>query len=221
MITDYCRRIIICIAGLALYALGSYWGVIAGSAGTNGWNTMALGMSNITGISFGTSVFAIGIALLVIDFLGKGKLGLGTVLNVTLIPAISDFFLRTLTFIPDPPNLAVGVIYSLLGQLIIAFATVVYMSPGLGAGPRDTLMVITGRIYPRIPIGTYKFILEMIALGAGVLMGAAFGLGTVLSIALQASFFQFACWVCRFEPRQVVNEDLADTWKRIRQINKG
>ena len=51
---------------------------------------------------------------------------------------------------------------------------------------------------------------------AGVLMGASFGIGTVLVIALQASFFQFACKVCRFEPRDIRNEDLADTLRRIR-----
>ena len=215
MFKEYCRRLIICLIGLALYALGNFFGVLAGSAGTNGWNTMALGLTNTTGMSFGTSVFVIGIAILVIDFFGKGKLGVGTFLNVLVISRLSDVFLDILSFIPDPPNVVVGVFYTLLGQLIIAFATVVYMGTGLGAGPRDTLMVIVSKKTPRIPVGMVKFILEMLALGSGVLMGAAFGIGTVLVIALQASFFQFACFICRFEPRDVVNEDLLDTWRRI------
>ena len=217
MIKEYSKRLVICITGLALYALGSFFGVLAGSAGTNGWNTAALGLSNVTGITFGTSVFAIGLAILVIDYTGKGKLGVGTVLNVLLIPMLSDFFLETLTFLPDPPNTIAGVGYTLLGQMILAFATVIYMSPGLGAGPRDTLMVIVSKAFPEVPVGAVKFALEIVALIAGVLMGAAFGIGTVLVIALQASFFQFACWVCRFVPREIANEDLADTRKRISQ----
>ena len=216
MLKDYAKRLLVCLCGLALYALGNYFGVLAGSAGTNGWNTMALGLSNVTGMTFGTGVFTIGIALLIIDYLGKGKLGVGTFLNVFLISWLSDVFLRVLTFIPDPPNTAVGVFYALLGQMIIAFATVLYMRPGLGAGPRDTLMVIVSKALPRMPVGLVKFIIEMAALGAGILMGAPFGIGTVLAIALQASFFQFACWVCKFVPREVVNEDLADTWRRLR-----
>ena len=216
MLKDYAKRLLVCLCGLALYALGNYFGVLAGSAGTNGWNTMALGLSNVTGMTFGTGVFTIGIALLVIDYLGKGKLGVGTFLNVFLISWLSDVFLRVLTFIPDPPNTAVGVFYALLGQMIIAFATVLYMRPGLGAGPRDTLMVIVSKALPRMPVGMVKFIIEMAALGAGILMGAPFGIGTVLVIALQASFFQFACWVCKFVPREVVNEDLADTLRRLR-----
>lgn len=216
MVREYCGRIITCVMGLALYALGTVFGVFAGDAGTNGWNTMAIGLSGVSGMSFGTAVFVIGAVLLVIDFLGKGKLGLGTFMNVLLIPLMSDVFLKTLTFVPEPPNVVVGVIYTLAGQMIIAFATVAYMRPGLGAGPRDTLMVVTGRLVPKAPIGAVKFALEIAALLAGVVMGAAFGIGTVLVIALQASFFQFACRVCRFEPRDIRNEDLADTFRRIR-----
>lgn len=215
MTREYFRRIIICITGLILYALGNFFGVVAGPAGTNGWNTLALGLSNTTGLSFGSCVFVIGIALLIIDYFGKGKLGLGTFMNVFFISWMSDVFLKILTFIPPAPNMTVGVIYTLLGQMIIAFATVIYMKPGLGAGPRDTLMVITGRLVPNVPIGVVKFVLEIAALLAGVVMGAAFGIGTVLVIALQASFFQFACRVCRFEPRDVKNEDLADTFRKI------
>ena len=49
----------------------------------------------------------------------------------------------------------------------------------------------------------------------GFLMGAPFGLGTVLVMVLQASIFQFACKVTRYEPRNVNHEDVLDTWRRI------
>ena len=53
MLKEYTRRLMICILGLMLYALGNFFGVLAGSAGTNGWNTMALELSNVTGIRNG------------------------------------------------------------------------------------------------------------------------------------------------------------------------
>ncbi len=214
MLREYTKRIIICISGLAFFALGNFFGVLAGSAGTNGWNTLAQGIAKANGLSFGTGVFLVSVVILLIDFLGKGKLGIGTFLNAFLIPVFSDIFLAVLTFVPKPPNMAVGVVYTLLGQLMIAFASVIYMKPGLGAGPRDTLMIISGKKLPKVPIGVIKFGLEILALIAGVILGAPFGIGTVLVVALQASFFQFACKVMRFEPRTVENEDLADTWRR-------
>ena len=214
MLREYTKRLIICISGLAFFALGNYFGVLAGSAGTNGWNTLAQGIAKSNGMTFGTGVFLVSVVILLIDFLGKGKLGIGTFLNAFLIPVFSDIFLAVLTFVPKPPNMAVGVVYTLLGQLMIAFASVIYMKPGLGAGPRDTLMIISGKKLPKVPIGVIKFGLEILALIAGVILGAPFGIGTVLVVALQASFFQFACKVMRFEPRTVENEDLADTWRR-------
>lgn len=214
---EYLKRLSVLISGLALYALGTAFGVLAGDVGTNGWNTVAIGLSNVTGISFGTSVFAVGMIILAIDYIFKGKLGIGTILNVILVSSLSDVFLKVLAFLPEASAPALGVFYSLLGQFIISFATVVYMSPGLGAGPRDTLMVIVGRSHPSVPVGVFKYIIEMAALAAGVIMGAPFGIGTVLVIALQASIFQFACHVCGFEPRRVVNEDVADTIRWIRR----
>lgn len=215
MLKEYISRLTICLAGLVLYALGLFFGVLAGSAGTNGWNTLSLGISNITGITFGTATLLISGSILLIDLIFKGKLGVGTFLNAFLVAILADLFINILTFIPEPPNVAVGVFYTLLGQMIIAFATVLYMSPGLGAGPRDTLMVIVSKAFPKVPVGIVKFGLEIIALIVGIIMGAPFGIGTVLVIALQASFFQFACNVTKFVPREVVNEDLIDTWRRI------
>ena len=52
-------------------------------------------------------------------------------------------------------------------------------------------------------------------MSVGVLLGAPFGLGTVLVMILQASIFQMACKVTRYEPRSVVHEDFIDTWRKI------
>lgn len=210
---SYCKRTALCVLGLALYGLGNFFGVMAGSAGTNAWNTLALGISGSTGFSFGTATFAISLAIILIDLLGRGKLGLGTVLNVFLIPVFSDLFLRVLAFVPPASGAMAGALYTLLGQTIISFATIVYMTPALGCGPRDTLMVLVGRRFPKAPIGAAKFLIELAALAAGFLLGAPFGIGTVLVMALQASLFQLACRITAYEPRQIVHEDLLDTWK--------
>ena len=192
--------------GLVVYGLGNAFGVLAGSAGTNAWGTLNIGVSKLLGFSYGTASLVI----------GRGKIGFGSILNIFIISVISDTWIRLIRFLPPPGNMLAGVGYSLIAQVIIAFATVLYMSPALGAGPRDTLMILVGKKLPNIPIGVVKFGIEVFALAAGVLLGAPFGLGTVLSMALQASFFQFACRICRFEPRRVKHEDVLDTIRRIR-----
>ena len=215
MFRDYCKRILICVLGLALFSLGNFFGVKAGVAGTNAWNTLALGISETAGVSFGTGNLLISLIIIAIDLFGRGKLGLGSILNALLIPVFSDIYLSVFSFVPAASNSLIGAFYTLLGQVVISFATIFYMTPALGCGPRDTLMIIIGKKFPRAPIGTVKFCLELAALLVGFLMGAAVGIGTVLVMVLQASIFQLACKIARYEPRSITHEDLVDTWKRV------
>ena len=170
MFAQYFKRFFICSFGLALFGFGNFFGVMAGSAGTNAWNTLALGISDSSGISFGTATFLISLFIILLDIIGKGKLGFGTFLNVVLISLCSDIFLNILSFVPTASNAFTGAVYTLIGQTIISFATIVYMKPALGCGPRDTLMIIIGRKFPKAPIGLVKFCIEVIALIIGIIM---------------------------------------------------
>ena len=207
----YWRRFLICIAGLAILSLSNVLGVKAGSAGANAWTTLSIGIAGLTKTSFGTANLAVGLAIIGIDLLGKGKLGVGTLMNAFLVSWFSDIFLKLLWFIPEASNQAIGVVYTLTAQFLGAFSTILYMTAGLGCGPRDTLMVLIGQKFPRAPIGIVKFSIEIAALTVGVLLGAPFGIGTVLIMALQAGIFQFACRVTRYEPRAIVHEDVLQT----------
>ncbi len=215
MAKEYINRFGICILGLALYGLGNAFGVLAGSAGTNAWNTLTIGLSDKAGFSFGIASFIISVIVIVVDLIGKGKIGFGTVLNILIISIFSDIWIEVLGLFPAPGSMAAGVICTLIGQFILSFATIIYMSPALGCGPRDTLMVILGKKLPKVPIGAVKFGIEVIVLVIGVLMGAPFGIGTVLVMALQASIFQLVCKICHFEPRSLNHEDILDTVRRI------
>lgn len=220
MNTAYYKRFAVCILGLVLYGFGNYMGVVAGNAGTNAWNTLGIGIADTFGISFGLSTFSISLAVIIIDILGKGRLGVGTVLNVVLVSVFSEVFINIFSFIPKATDPILGAVYTLIGQVVISFATIFYMKPALGCGPRDTLMVIIGNKFPKAPIGAVKFFIEMLALGAGFLMGAPIGLGTLLIMILQATIFQFACKVTHFEPRDLVHDSFSDTFRKLFKKNE-
>ena len=215
MIKEYFKRFFICALGLACFAIGNVFGIHAGSAGTNAWNTLALGISGQTSLSFGTVTLLISGLVVLIDIIFKGRIGFGTLMNAILISWFSDLFLAVFHFLPTAQNQLIGAALTIIGQTIISFSTILYMSAGLGCGPRDTLMVIIGNRFPKAPIGFIKFCMELIVMLIGVLLGAPFGLGTVLIMALQASIFQIACRVCRYDPRNHVHEDIFDTIRRI------
>lgn len=212
---EYIRRFLLCALGLACFSVGNVFGVHAGSAGTNAWNTLALGISGTTSLSFGTVTLLISVLVIVIDIIFKGRIGFGTLMNALLISWFSDLLLGIFDFLPYAQNQFIGAALTIIGQTIISFSTILYMWPGLGCGPRDTLMVIIGKRFPKAPIGFIKFCMELVVLLIGVLLGAPFGLGTVLIMALQATIFQFASRICHYDPRNFVHEDIFDTIRRI------
>ena len=212
---EYIRRFLLCALGLACFSVGNVFGVHAGSAGTNAWNTLALGISGTTSLSFGTVTLLISVLVIVIDIIFKGRIGFGTLMNALLISWFSDLLLGIFNFLPYAQNQFIGAALTIIGQTIISFSTILYMWPGLGCGPRDTLMVIIGKRFPKAPIGFIKFCMELVILLIGVLLGAPFGLGTVLIMALQATIFQFASRICHYDPRNFVHEDILDTIRRI------
>ena len=232
---EYIRRFLLCALGLACFSVGNVFGVHAGSAGTNAWNTLALGISGTTSLSFGTVTLLISVLVIVIDIIFKGRIGFGTLMNALLISWFSDLLLGIFDFLPYAQNQFIGAALTIIGQTIISFSTILYMWPGLGCGPRDTLMVIIEPItgmrpiispsllplpassvaFPKAPIGFIKFCMELVVLLIGVLLGAPFGLGTVLIMALQATIFQFASRICHYDPRNFVHEDIFDTIRRI------
>ncbi len=216
MFKQYLKRTAICVFGLALYGLGNACGVIAGEVGTNAWNTLNIGVADTFHITFGMTNLIIGLVVIVIDLFGKGKIGLGTILNIAVISIFSDFWIRILRSSGLAAGTISGILLTLAGQIILSVSTIIYMIPELGCGPRDTLMIIVGKRFPNTPIGIVKFCVEIIVLIAGIILGAPFGIGTILVMALQASIFQLCCRLFRFEPRNLVHEDLLDTVRRIR-----
>ena len=212
---EYIKRFLLCALGLACFSVGNVFGVHAGSAGTNAWNTLALGISGTTSLSFGTVTLLISVLVIVIDIIFKGRIGFGTLMNALLISWFSDLLLGIFDFLPYAQNQFIGAALTIIGQTIISFSTILYMWQGLGCGPRDTLMVIIGKRFPKAPIGFIKFCMELVVLLIGVLLGAPFGLGTVLIMALQATIFQFASRICHYDPRNFVHEDIFDTIRRI------
>lgn len=77
---------------------------------------------------------------------------------------------------------AAGVVLGLrsrLGVGLVALGSALYIGAGLGSGPRDSLMLaISARTGLRV--GVVRAIIETTVLVAGVLLGGAAGIGTIL-----------------------------------------
>ena len=133
----------------------------------------------------------VGIIIVIIDAIMGEGIGWATFGNVILIGTFLDMF-EAMNIIPYATNLFSGLIMLLIGIALSALATVIYLKPALGSGPRDGLMLAINKRTSK-SVGQVRVVIELSALFAGWLLGGSVGIGTVisgigLSYAIQISF---------------------------------
>ena len=106
--------------------------------------------------------------------------GPGTLVNMVLVGVFSDLMLDSgigAGLGERAVPLRLGVVVA--GVLLVAIGSALYIGAGLGSGPRDSVMLaLAARTGLRV--GAVRALIEATALVAGMLLGGAWGLGTVL-----------------------------------------
>jgi uncharacterized protein len=153
------------------------------------------------GITIGQASIMIGVLLVFVAVISREKIGLGTLLNMILIGVFFDFIML-LNWIPTANHLAGGICMLILGLMIISLASYYYIGAGLGAGPRDSLMVVLAR-KSKLPIGVCRGIIEVLAVAIGWKLGGMVGIGTVIAAFAIGFCIQFTFWTLKFDPKKV------------------
>lgn len=169
------RRLIQLYIGLILYGVSTAVYVRA-NLGADPWNVFHLGVAGLASMDIGMVMILTGAAVLLLWIPLRQRPGLGTISNVIVLGLAAD---ATLSLMPPLESLWLRAVLLLLAVLLNALATGMYIGAGFGAGPRDGLM--TG-IHARTgwPIQRIRTTIEISVLLIGIVLGGAFGIGTVL-----------------------------------------
>jgi hypothetical protein len=168
-------RLVTLLAGLFVYGLGVALTVHAG-IGIAPWDVLAQGISIQTGLSFGVATVAVSIIVLICWIPLKVKPGFATVANALLVGLFADFWLMIL---PDLTAYWQQLAVFVLGVVVVAIATGLYISSRLGSGPRDGLMQGTANALDK-PCWIVRTAFEGSVLTIGWLMGGQVREGTLI-----------------------------------------
>jgi uncharacterized membrane protein YczE len=103
---------------VGLLALGSGTGMmVEAELGVSPYDVLHQGLADVTGLSFGTVVIALGALILLLWIPLGQKFGIGTVINTLVVGLIIDAFLE---LSPNPDSLALRWTYLLAGIVIVA-----------------------------------------------------------------------------------------------------
>jgi len=171
------------VFGLIVFAFAIVL-ILESKLGLSPWDVLNQGLSKHTPLSFGMANVAVSLVVLCIGWSLGGRPGIGTVANAVLVGA----FIQVLTEIDALTNLShdgltVRIPLLVLGIALIGPASAFYIGADLGAGPRDTLMLVGAR-RTGVRIGIVRATLELAALAVGIALSGTFGVGTVLFAVL-------------------------------------
>ena len=168
------RRLTQLYVGLVLYG-ASLALMVRGDLGLAPWDVLHSGFIRHVPITLGQAVVLFSFVVLLLWIPLREVPGLGTISNAIVVGVAADL---TLSLLERPDGLALRITFLVVGIVLNALATAMYIGPQFGRGPRDGLM--TG--LARRTGGSLRLIrtgLEVSVVVIGLLLGGALGIGTV------------------------------------------
>lgn len=200
------------VVGLVILALGISLTIEADMLGIGPWDVFHVGLYEQFGLTVGSWSIIAGISIVATTSIYQRSIPqIGTILNMLLIGLFIDIFLYIL---PEPEGVLLNILVFVIGVIVLAYGIGIYVAPALGAGPRDSLMLVIRDItgwkvsWVRNGIEVIVFVLGWM-LGGPVGIGTvfiAFFLGTVVGYSLpqMQSFLQFM--IKRGEMHENINQ---------------
>lgn len=163
-------------SGFLLWGLGLALFVRA-NLGMGPWDAFHQGLGFQLGITIGTASIIASVMVLLFWIPLRQRPGIGTICNALTIGPFTDFFLWLLP--QDIESLWLRGAMLPAAMACVGVGSALYLPAGLGAGPRDGLMM---GLHDKLgwSIRASRTAVEACALGFGFLMGGTVGIGTLV-----------------------------------------
>jgi len=164
-------------SGLLIAGLGVALTIKGQRFGVGSWDVLHIGLFKQLGLSIGLWSIIIGMIIIIISSIGLREFPrIGTLANMTCIGLFIDFFNW---LIPNPNTFLIQLLAFIIGVIFLAIGCGIYISANLGAGPRDSLMLLALDKF-NCSITVARTAMEVIVAIGGFLLGGPIGVGTVM-----------------------------------------
>ena len=178
-------------AGLVCFGLGVAVSIKVKYLGLHPWDVLNVALFEHFGFSIGTWSIIVGLILIGISLLvSKKYVNIGTFLNALLIGPIMDFFLW-LDVLPDASNNWTDYMLLLAGIILVGIGGGLYVSGGVGAGPRDGFMLSMSE-RTGWSVSKARILVESTVLVIGFLLGGPVFWVTFVYTFILSPIFQFS-----------------------------
>ena len=109
----------------------------------------------------------------------------------------------------------IWIIMMIIGVVLAALATVLYLKPALGSGPRDGLMLAINKRSSK-SVGTVRTIIELSVLFIGWILGGSVGIGTIISGVGLGYAIEIGFKISHMDSKTLVHKNIYDSIKLLR-----
>ena len=161
--------------------------------GMDPFQVLAHGLWGLTNMGFGTFYVIINaVMLVVIFFVNKRKIGLGTLINLFLIGYISEFSEYVLSKLVPTPSFAGRLIILAVAVVVMCLASALYFTADLGVSTYDAVaLTIDERTPEKIQFRFIRIGTDLICVIIGGLLGATVGIGTIITAFFMGPLIAF------------------------------
>jgi uncharacterized membrane protein YczE len=207
------QRLFKVVVGLFLFALGIVFTINA-SLGVSPWDVFHQGVSRTVGITIGQANIIMGFLIILLDIYLGQAIGWATIMNMLLIGTFIDILMLN-NLVPVAQSPAIGLIMIVTGVAIQAIGFSVYISQGIGAGPRDGLMVVLTKRTGK-SVRFIKSAIEASVVTIGIILGGSFGIGTIIMAFFGGLIFQLLFRLINFRVDKVEHRFIQDDLKAMK-----
>lgn len=186
-IGHYKVRWLFFMTGLAIIGLGIALMLRGRQFGLSSWDVLHYGLQKQLGLTIGLWSIIMGILIVLVTVIFDRRWPkTGVYINMLMIGTFTDIFNYLL---PNITGLMPQIIVYSIGFLVLSFGIAFYITPELGAGPRDTFMLLLIERTP-MDLKTARTLMEVIVLIIGYLLGGPVGIGTIVVTLLLGTCIQ-------------------------------
>ncbi|MEG0857448.1 MAG: hypothetical protein RSG52_13320 [Terrisporobacter sp.] len=182
--------------------------MINANLGLSPWDVLHQGISNKINVTIGTASILVGVIVVALDVILGENIGWGTLINMFFVGYFMDLIIFS-GYIPVADNVFMGIIMLILGMIVMGFGMVMYLSSGMGSGPRDGMMLALQKKSNK-PVKVIRTTMEIGALIVGCFLGGKVGIGTLITAFGLGYTIQIVYKICKFKGENVNHRFIVD-----------
>ena len=170
--------------GLAISSMGTAL-FYSADLGSSAMATFCDGLHLLINTSYGTANTLANVVLLVVLFaLDKKYIGIGTILCVFTIGPWVNLFMSVLEPLNlNTLNIVIRVLLTVCGASLMGVGLGIYMSVNKGFGALEGIVKFICKKY-KVEVKTAKVVQDLVLVVCGIILGAQWGIGTIVGIFL-------------------------------------